>query len=115
MANTNGTSSLETLRITYGFRIVIVGLLMVATVFGVAVLRFETAADVAAGVGSVSGVVGTVVGAFFGIQVGAAGKDKAEEEREQALKQRDFAQSKVERLIAIAPKDEAIRILEELR
>ncbi|MGE3404909.1 MAG: hypothetical protein AB7K63_20150 [Vicinamibacterales bacterium] len=115
MTDTHQRGDIEVLRLTYGFRIVVGGLALVGVVFGLAVVLFEGAADVTAVVGSVSGVVGTVVGAFFGLQVGAAGKDKAEDDKEHALRQRDVAQLKVERLLTVAPREEAIRVLKDLQ
>jgi hypothetical protein len=94
----------DQLRIKYGFWVAVIGLLVVAGVFIVAVLRWNTAADVTTVVGSVTGVVGTVVGAFFGLNVGAAGKEKAEAERKEA-------ESTALRLAAALPPNEAARIM----
>jgi hypothetical protein len=74
----------DQMRIKYGFWVVVIGLVAVVMVFVVAVAKWNTAGDVSAVVGSVTGVVGTIVGAFFGIQVGSAGKEKAENERKKA-------------------------------
>jgi ABC-type nickel/cobalt efflux system permease component RcnA len=76
----------DQLRIKYGFRIVIIGLVLVAVVFLAAIVKWTTASDVAAAVSSVTGVVGTIIGAFFGVQVGSAGKEKAEAARAEAEK-----------------------------
>jgi hypothetical protein len=64
----------------------------------VAVLKWSCANDVALVVGPVTSLVGTVVGAFFGVQVGAQGKERAEAVRDEAL--------------AALPKDEAQDVLE---
>lgn len=63
------------------------GLMVVLLVYGIAVVNWRSASGVAAVVGSVSGVIGTIVGAFFGVQVGAAGKEKAEDQRDRAQEQ----------------------------
>ena len=74
----------DQLRIKYGFWVVIGGLVVIVLAFFAAIARWTVASDVTAVVGSVTGVVGTVVGAFFGVQVGSAGKEKAENERNTA-------------------------------
>ena len=53
-----------------------------------------------AAVGSITGVVGTLAGAFFGVHAGAAGKEKADAERQKA-------QEKVERLAAMLAPEQA--------
>jgi hypothetical protein len=67
-----------------GFVIVILGLVCLLTVFLVANFKFSSASDVTTTVTSVGGVIGTIVGAFFGLQLGAAGKDKVEQQRNKA-------------------------------
>jgi hypothetical protein len=64
-----------------GFVIVILGLVCLLTVF---LVKFTSASDVTTTVTSVGGVIGTIVGAFFGLQLGAAGKDKVEQQRNKA-------------------------------
>jgi hypothetical protein len=98
-----GTQS-DGLRSKYGFWVVVVGLAVVALVWTVAILNWKQASDVATAVGSVTGVVGTLVGAYFGVQVGAAGKEKAERDR-------DDAQDKVSKLAGALPPDVAERLL----
>jgi Na+/H+ antiporter NhaC len=71
-------------RTKYGFYLVIIGLVVILVVFVVAVRKYTTANDVVTVIGSVTGVIGTIVGAFFGVQVGAAGKEKAETARRDA-------------------------------
>jgi hypothetical protein len=67
-----------------------IGLVVILVVFLVAVRKVTTANEVVTVIGSVTGVIGTTVGTFFGVQVGAAGKEKAEaagkEAEEKALK-----------------------------
>ena len=45
---------------------------------------------------AITGTVGTIVGAFFGVSVGSAGKEKAEEARDKAEDKKDEAQRIVE-------------------
>ncbi len=80
--NTDDAASQARLR--YGFWVVIAGLVVVVGIFLAANAKWTTANDVTAVVGSITGVVGTLVGAFFGVQVGAAGKEKAESDRRRA-------------------------------
>ena len=80
------------------------GLIVRVVVSVIAILKWTTAADVTAVVGSVTGVVGTVAGAFFGVQIGSAGEEKVESERK-------VAQEKVERLASVLSPDIAVKIL----
>ena len=84
MAENEAASQTDQMRIRYGFWIIILGFVLVTIVFLTAILKWTTASDVATVVGSVTGVVGTIIGAFFGVQVGSAGKEKAETARNQA-------------------------------
>jgi len=71
-------------RIQSGFVVVILGLVFVLAVFVIAIFKFSSASDVTTTVTSVGGVIGTIVGAFFGLQLGAAGKEKVEQQRNKA-------------------------------
>lgn len=104
MAENVTTVQADQLRINYGFWIVAIGLSVVAVVFIAAITKWTTAADVTAVVGSVTGVVGTVVGAFFGVQVGSAGKEKAESDRK-------VAEDKALRLASAMQPEVAAKIL----
>ena len=85
MANgTGGTSTDEAERWKYGLWVVFAGLAVILAAFGAALVAFSEAADVSTALAPVTGVVGTIVGAYFGVQAGAAGKEKAEEQRAQA-------------------------------
>lgn len=75
-------------RTTYGFVIVLAGLLVVTVVFVASLMKFGTVSDVTAVLGAVTGLIGTIIGAFFGIQVGAEGKTREMEARNKA---EDFA------------------------
>ena len=56
-------------RVKYGAWLVGVAFILLGLVFGIAVSKLTTAADVTAVVGSVATVVGTIIGAFFGVQL----------------------------------------------
>jgi hypothetical protein len=74
------------MRLKYGFWVVLVGLVVSLAAVLVAIWRLTDPTTIAGVVASLTGMVGTVVGAFFGVQVGAAGKEKAEAERSEAPK-----------------------------
>jgi hypothetical protein len=66
----------------YGYRLVLISLFVVAGIFvityGASILWLEeVASELHAPMSSVTGVIGTLVGAFFGHQLGAAGKERA--------------------------------------
>ncbi|GAA0976408.1 hypothetical protein GCM10009555_035880 [Acrocarpospora macrocephala] len=65
----------------YGFYVVLTGLVVILVGFAVAVLRTGEAGTLFAGM---AGVVGTIIGAYFGVQAGQSGKDRAEAELRRA-------------------------------
>ncbi|TEU00532.1 MAG: hypothetical protein E3J23_02360 [Candidatus Stahlbacteria bacterium] len=84
MTNINTMNQTDKMRIKYGFWVIIIGFILVTIVFIAAIVKWSEASDVTAVVGAFTGLVGTVVGAFFGVQIGSAGKEKAERERKEA-------------------------------
>jgi len=86
-------------RIFYGFVVVIAGLVAVSVGYLVAVFTKLPESDVATALASFGGVIGTIVGAFFGLHLGAAGKEKAEQRRQKA-------EEKALELAGMAPPDE---------
>lgn len=89
MAQGKGTKNgeVEKLRIRLAFWLSVIGLTLAALLV-VVLLRSElkTATDITSVVGLFTSVLGTLVGAFFGLQIGAAGKEKAEQRAEEAQK-----------------------------
>jgi hypothetical protein len=81
----------------YGLYAVGLGLAVLAVCFAIAVWQYEGAADAGTVLAAVTGTIGAIVGAYFGIQVGSAGKDKAEENAHEAhmalLKEKDKSQA----------------------
>ena len=75
---------IDRLRLRYGFWIIITGFALVFLITLIATFRWAEVTSVATVVGAVASLVGTVVGAFFGVQVGAVGKERAEAERERS-------------------------------
>ena len=81
---TTMAEEIDRLRLRYGFWIIVTGFALVAFITMVATFRWAEVTSVATVVGSVASLVGTVVGAFFGVQVGAVGKERAEASRERS-------------------------------
>ena len=75
----------EKMRITYAFWLAVIGLAIAATLVIFLVARTEyKSSDVVAVTGLFTSVLGTLVGAFFGLQIGSAGKEKAQQEAQDA-------------------------------
>jgi threonine/homoserine/homoserine lactone efflux protein len=106
MANRlGGTSTDEAGRWKYGLWVVFAGLAVILVAFGAALLAFSEAADVSTALAPVTGVVGTIVGAYFGVQAGAAGKEKAEQQRAQATELAHHA-------LGALPEDKAEKVMQ---
>lgn len=82
---------------SYGFWIVIGGLLVLLAISLAAVFHYAAVADAAGVVTAAGTVIGTVVGTFFGVHVGsmagAAGSQHAERGRQQAETARQQAEA----------------------
>lgn len=83
-ASAPATEEIDRLRLRYGFWIIITGFALVFAITLISTFRWAEVTSVATVVGAVASLVGTVVGAFFGVQVGAVGKDRAEASRERS-------------------------------
>lgn len=86
----------DLVRIKYGAWLIVAAFLLLGIVFSLAIWQFSAAADVTAVVGSVTTVVGTIIGAFFGVQIGSAGKEAAENGRAHAERAARLALGKLE-------------------
>lgn len=75
---------IDRLRLRYGFWIIITGFALVFLITLISTFRWTEVTSVATVVGAVASLVGTVVGAFFGVQVGAVGKERADAARERS-------------------------------
>ena len=96
----------ENTRVILGFVVVALGLGALLTVMLVALNKFDKVPDVTALISSVGAVIGPIVGAFFGVQVGAAGKSKSDQDRAKAENDRDMANKKFALLSGVTPKQE---------
>src|SRR3712207_9430374 len=95
------------MRLRYGFWIIMTGFGLVAFITMVSIFTWNEVANVATVVGAVSSLVGTVVGAFFGVQFGSAGKEKAEAAR-------DRSQEMAEAALSMLPPESDERLRSEI-
>jgi hypothetical protein len=95
---------LEAVRARYGVQVVFAGLAVVLAAFAIAVIAYSEASGVSTALAPITGVVGTIVGAYFGVQVGSAGKQGAETAR-------DKAEDQAKKLAAVAPAKQAAGVL----
>jgi len=100
---------IETQRIRYAFWLAVVGLGLsaVLVVFLVVVAQMRTSADIVAIVGVFTSVTGTLVGAFFGLQIGSAGRDQERQDRQHAEKMANMAMGKL-------PPGEADKVMKDM-
>lgn len=84
----------EITRINRAFWLSVIGLgLAAALVLALLIAGWKVSSDIVAVVGLFTSVLGTLVGAFFGLQIGSAGKEKAEDRADTAQKKADALQS----------------------
>jgi hypothetical protein len=83
-------------RVQYGFYIIILGLGAVLIALFAALYKWSSASDVTTVVSSVGAIIGPIVGAFFGLHIGAAVKEKAEQDRDKAIKKVEALMSAIE-------------------
>jgi len=80
----------EKLRINRAFQLAVIGLFLAAVlVFGLLLFGWKEASDITSVVGLFTSVLGTLVGAFFGLQIGASGKEAAEERADMEAQKAD--------------------------
>ena len=99
---------IEQLRIKYAFWLAIIGLSIAAILVMFLVYRgWSEAERVVAVVGLFTSVLGTLVGAFFGMQIGAAGKEKDQQARQNA-------ESLARKALSALPPESAQRITDSM-
>lgn len=64
-------------RLKWGASITAIAFVAIVAVFCIAAWMFDSANDVVATVGVITGLIGTVIGTFFGVQVGSTGTQAA--------------------------------------
>lgn len=99
----------------YGLIAIGMGFIVLGLCFAVAVWKFKTAADVAAAIGAVTGTIGAIVGAYFGVQAGGAGKEKADANALDAQKALGREKDKAQELAGALPPDSAASILDRVK
>src|SRR3712207_3858208 len=104
---TAAAEEVDRLRLRYGFWIIISGFALVFLITLISTFRWAEVTSVATVVGAVASLVGTVVGAFFGVQVGAVGKEKAEAERERS-------EEGIKAALSMLPPESAERLRSEM-
>jgi flagellar basal body-associated protein FliL len=77
MTRQGASDNPETTRVKWGAAMTAIAFVAIVAVFGIAVWMFDTANDVVATVGVITGLMGTVIGTFFGVQVGSSGTQTA--------------------------------------
>ena len=101
------SEEIDRLRLRYGFWIIITGFSLVFLITLIATFRWAEVTSVATVVGAVTSLVGTVVGAFFGVQVGAVGKERAEAARERS-------EQGIEAALSMLPPESAAQLRAEM-
>jgi hypothetical protein len=108
-------------RWTYGIVVVVVGLVVVAACFGIALYFYrnvtsatDSATAVATVLAPVTGVVGAVVGAYFGFHAGSTGTATAQAAATEAHATAHQALTKLAAVAALAPASAADQIHEIL-
>jgi len=81
---------------SYGFWIVIGGLVVLMSISLAAVIRYGTVADASGPITAAGTVIGTVVGTFFGVHVGAAGAAAGAQQSETAREASEAARRQAE-------------------
>lgn len=87
------------------------GLAAVLAVFLVLQGSFKTASDIVAIVGLFTSVLGTLVGAFFGLQVGTAGREKDQQAAREATQDARRAEGLAQRALAMMPPEQARMVM----
>jgi hypothetical protein len=96
MTRAPSSESAETTRLRWGASIMGVAFVAIVAVFCIAVWMFDSANDVVATVGVITGLMGTVIGTFFGVQVGATGTQTATNAATEAARAAGEAQQAAE-------------------
>lgn len=105
---TQSNPTVDLVRMQYAFMIGMTGILAAAFITLILIfLGWKVASDIVAVVGLFTSASGTLVGTFFGLQVGSAGKEAEQQERQKI--QRTTA-----RALALLSPEQATRIFKNL-
>jgi len=95
------------MRIKYGFWIILMGFFLIALITAASILKWNDVTSVATVIGATTSLVGTVVGSFLGVQVGAAGKERVEADRNKSEETARIA-------LSMLPPEVAIQVQEDV-
>lgn len=95
-------------RIRYGLWIILTGFALVALITIVSIFKWNDVTSVATAIGATTSLVGTVVGSFLGVQVGSAGKERAETDRQRL-------EDTVRLALSMLPPEVAKQLQEEMK
>lgn len=85
----DSADAIDAMRIRYGAWIIVAGFVLLAVVVVGGLVRFDSGGEVSKVVLAVTGLMGTVIGAFFGVQAGSSGKERAEKNAKDAQARAD--------------------------
>jgi hypothetical protein len=105
MSGNQPGSAGSVLRWKYGLWAVFAGLLAICVVAVVGVLRYSTPSDAATAIAPVVAAISALTGAYFGVQIGSAGKEQSDAAR-------DAAHSEAMKFAAIADPRMAQQLIE---
>jgi hypothetical protein len=101
-----------------GLIVVVVGFGILIAAFLVVVFHYPTAGDVSTALAAITGTIGTIIGAYFGVQAGGAGGQRAaalaENARQAAEVARINAQDVAVRMAAIADPTQAAAVVDKI-
>ena len=104
----------EQMRIRYAFSLAIIGLGIAAALAVFLVLRgWNNPSNVIAVVGLFTSVLGTLVGAFFGLQIGAAGREMDQQTARHALETARRSDTLARAALGALPPERAKEVLEQ--
>jgi high-affinity K+ transport system ATPase subunit B len=95
-------------RIRYGLWIILTGFALVALITIVSIFKWNDVTSVATAIGATTSLVGTVVGSFLGVQVGSAGKERVETDRQRL-------EDTVRLALSMLPPEVAKQLQEEMK
>jgi len=95
------------MRLKYGFWIILMGFFLIALITAASILKWNDVTSVATVIGATTSLVGTVVGSFLGVQVGAAGKERVEADRNKSEETARIA-------LSMLPPEVAIQVQEDV-
>jgi hypothetical protein len=101
-----------------GLIVVVVGFAILIAAFLVTVFHYPTAGDVSTALAAITGTIGTIIGAYFGVQAGSAGGQRAATLAENARRDAEVSRAKAQdvavRMAAIADPTQAAAVMDKI-